>query len=98
MCCRRQVWSNSNELLEPAFLPSITKWWNLDHVTSVASSGTSNRRHLLWAGPDALNQTNVAGPGGQEKCEEEQNCWKAVGVGRGNFSLLAEDCQEVRID
>lgn len=91
-----QVWSSSNVLLEPAFLADVTNWWNNDHVTAVTSSPKSGRRRLQWAGPDAVNQTAVAGPGGQEACEKDQNCWRVVGAGRGNFSLLARDCEEVR--
>ena len=92
-----------NELLEPAFLPDLTAWWNLDHVAAPDPSTTSRRRRrrfvqrrLLWA--DALNQSSAAGPGGPEDCERDQDCWFTLGRGRGNFSLLVRDCGEVGSD
>jgi hypothetical protein len=92
-----QVWAGNNMLLEPAFLSDVTNWWNIKHVAAITSRSPSGRRRLQWAGLADLNQTEVAGPGGPEQCERDQNCWKTVGGGRGNFSLLARDCYEVRV-
>jgi hypothetical protein len=88
-------------LLEPAFLPDTTAWWNLDRVAPPARRAhttlpTHHRRRLAWARDGGPNQTEAAGAGGPEECERDRKCWQLAGRGRGNFSLLVSDCSEVR--